>query len=118
MGGGVTSFTYSSAHLLLTVTNPNGQAGARCGRQIDQHLQFVRPSHPAGRPGWADDHLRLYRQQPVLSRGSTTITDPDGDVTLEDYQGGELVSVTKGYGTSSAATTTYSYGTGELGRRR
>ncbi len=47
--------------------------------------------------------------------GTTTITDPDGDVTVEDYQNGELTSLTQGYGTTSAATTAYSYADPTLG---
>ncbi len=39
VGGGVTSFTYDSAHLLLTVTNPNGQVRRpRRRRRAHQHL--------------------------------------------------------------------------------
>jgi RHS repeat-associated protein len=41
--------------------------------------------------------------------GSTTITDPAGHVSLQDYVGHRLVSVTNGYATPQAATWTYSF---------
>ena len=54
MGGGVTSFTYSSAHLLLTVTNPNGQAGGpdagdKLTNTYNSSGQVTQQVDPAGR---------------------------------------------------------------------
>ena len=41
--------------------------------------------------------------------GTTTITDPKGNIEYDQYQSGVLVSQTKGYGTPQAATWTYQY---------
>ena len=41
--------------------------------------------------------------------GTTTVTDPKGNVTLETYRYGLRVSETKGYGTPAVATTQYRY---------
>jgi RHS repeat-associated protein len=115
VGGGVTSFTYSD-NLLLTMTNPNGQSGEPdAGDEVTNYYngsgqvtEQIDPMSRATTFSYSGDNLSS-------SGGTTTITNPNGDVTVEDYVYGELTSITQGYGTADAATTTYSYGAGALG---
>ena len=53
----------------------------------------------------------------LLSDGTdlTAITDPKGNVTDEDYRNNELLSMTRGAGTSSASTTAFTYDRATLG---
>ena len=106
VGGGVTSFTYGSGHLLLTMTNPNGQSGGvDAGDEVTNTYngsgQVTEQVDPEGRAtyfSYSGDNLST-------SGGTTTITNPNSDVTVEDYLNGALTSLTQGYGTSAAATT-------------
>ena len=118
VGGGVTSFTDDSAHLLLTMTNPNGQSGGPdAGDKLTNTYtsgQVTEQVDPMGRAtyySYSGDNLSS-------SGGSTTITDPNGDVTVEEYVNGELISLTKGYGTPTAATWDYAYDPATLGITR
>src|SRR5438309_1901445 len=43
------------------------------------------------------------------SGGTTTVTDPKGNVTVDRYTNGLLVSETRGFGTAQAATWSYGY---------
>lgn len=60
---------------------------------------------------------RVTQQQDEMGRktlfsylaGTTTITDPKGNVTEEHFSNLEPVVITRGYGTSSAATWKYAY---------
>ncbi len=47
--------------------------------------------------------------------GTTTITDPNGNVTRDAFVNGLLQSATTGYGTTGAATTRYAYDPTSLG---
>ena len=42
----------------------------------------------------------------------TTITDPNGNVTVEDYTGGELTTITKGSGTRACLAIRIAQGSG------
>jgi RHS repeat-associated protein len=99
VAGGQTTFTYSTNHLLLTRTDP------RKGVITNTY----------------DSTSRVMTQTDQLGRkttfsyatGSTTITDPKGDVTKEQYnQLNQRVALTRGYGTTSAATWRYAYDPG------
>jgi RHS repeat-associated protein len=47
--------------------------------------------------------------------GATTITDPNGNVTVQHYQNGQLTSLTRASGTPITATWTFSYDSASLG---
>jgi RHS repeat-associated protein len=102
VGRGLTAFSYDANHLLLTIQDPNNgvltnhyDAAGRVTSQTD-------PMHRT--TTWA------------YTAGSTTITDPDGNVSLQQYAGGrKLVSVTNAYGTPQAATWTYAFDPATLG---
>ena len=95
VNGGITKFTYDANHLMLTITDPNGGV-----------LTSI-----------YDSSSRVTSQTDAMGRtttfsygtNSTTITDPNGNVTVDNYQRALLASETKGFGTSQAATWTYAY---------
>ena len=94
-GGGTTSFTYDANHLLLSMTDPRGgtttntyDASARVTAQVD----------PMNR-----------RTTFSYGTSSTTVTDPNGNVDVQNYANGLLTSLTRGSGTPQAATWTYGY---------
>jgi RHS repeat-associated protein len=96
VNSGKTSFTYSPNHLLLTMTDPRGGVVTNtydnANRVISQSDQLSRTTTF------------------VYALGSTTTTDPAGHVTQELYnQFNQRTSLTRGYGTSSAATWTFTY---------
>ena len=104
----VTSFTYNSNHLLLTMTDPRGgivrnayDSSGRVTSQMDPVGLTTSYAYSGNNFG--------------ASGGTTTMTDPHGNVEMQRYVSGGLVSLTKGAGTASAATWTFSYDPGTLG---
>ena len=115
--GGNTHFTYNSAHRMLTMRFPNqaprvpGSTGAVVSNKYDGQGRVIEQTDQLGRTT-----KFAYAGEPLGKEGgSTTITDPKGNVTVQDYQFGELLSETKGYGTSQAATWTFGYDPATLG---
>jgi RHS repeat-associated protein len=106
--GRVTTFTYGANHLLLTRTDPRGgvvtnayDAQGRVATQEDamgRTTSFVFSGNNFSATG-----------------GTTTITDPKGHVEVEDYTNGLLTQMTKGSGTPSPATSTFTYDPFSLG---
>ena len=96
------SYTYDQNHLLLTMTDPDAGTLTNAYNTQDQVIKQVDPANRT--TTWS------YTGDPTTTAGSTTtITDPAGNVTVESYQLMQLQSVTRGYGTSQAATTSYQY---------
>jgi RHS repeat-associated protein len=98
VAGGQTRFTYSANHLLLTMA--------------DARSDVVTNTYDASN--------RVISQTDQLSRnttfsyatGSTTVTDPKGNVTQDQYnQLNERVVKIRGFGTTSAATWHFAYET-------
>ena len=114
--GNVTSFTYDASHLLLTMTFPNGQSGGP-----DAGTDVVNTYDASGRVLTQTDQMGnvttfVYSGDNFSSGGgTTTITDPNGNVEVQNYLNGTLQTLTKGYGTSSAATWSYQYDPATLG---
>jgi RHS repeat-associated protein len=108
VAGGVTHFTYdpSGSHLLFTMTDPNGGVVTNVydsqGRVTSQTDQMQRTTSFVYTQGLASDR-------------TTTITDPLGNVTVEQYQSNILLSLTKGSGTPQQATWSYTYDPATLG---
>ncbi|HZU13390.1 MAG TPA: RHS repeat-associated core domain-containing protein [Chloroflexota bacterium] len=109
-------FTYDANHELLTMEDP---------RQYALHGPLS--SGPVATNVY-DDVGRVTQQTDAIGRATqfayamnsdgthrTTITDPKGNVTVQVYQNNELVSLTKGEGTSQQATWTYTYDPATLG---
>ncbi len=102
------AFSYGSNHLLLSMTDPRGES---ITNTYDGSDRVVSQVDPAGRTT-----TLAYSGDPTSTAGSTTtITDPNGDVTLQKYQSLQMLSVTRGYGTPQAATTAYQYDPNTLG---
>lgn len=107
VGGGTTHYTYDLAgtHRLLTMTDPKGgvanayDAAGRVTAQTDAMGRTTGFTYTANADG----------------SQTTRITDPRGNVTVEQYMNNELLSLTKGYGTSQQATWTYTYDPATLG---
>jgi len=116
----VTSFTYDSSHLMLTMTLPNGQtggpdAGDSVTNTYNAHSQVSTQTDQMG-----NETTYVYTggdasNNGTSTGGSTTVTDPDGNVTVGNFVSGTLVSRTIGYGTSSAGTWSYTYDATSLG---
>lgn len=102
------SFSYDSGHQLLTITDPRGGVTVNV---YNGSGQVTSQTDPAGRTtSWS------YTGSPANSAGgTTTVTDPAGNVTSYQYANLELMSVTRAFGTSLAATTSYTYDPATLG---
>jgi RHS repeat-associated protein len=97
VAGGNYHFTYDANHRLLTMRDQRGNT-------VTNHYDS------SGRVDWQTDQLNRKTTFGFASDGSTTTTtDPKGNVTVETYKYGLRTAVTKGSGTSSAATWTYAY---------
>ncbi len=107
LGGGITSFTYGAGHLLSTMTAPNGGVTTNTFNSSGQVTQQVDPMGRTTTFAYSGDNLSP-------AGGTTTVTDPEGNVTVEDYVSGALISETQASGTSQAATTTYQVDPGTL----
>ena len=100
--GRTTSFTYDSNSLLLTMTDPRGGVVANT---YDAEDRVTAQTDPAGRTttfAYTGDNFSSLG-------GTTTITDPLGNVEVEKYANGFLTQATKAYGTTRAATWSYTY---------
>jgi RHS repeat-associated protein len=105
VGGGKTSFTYDQNHLLLTATDPRGSVLTNV---YDSSNRVVSQTDPLGRK-------TTFSYASGASGPQTTITDPNGNVEVQQFQNNLLVSKTLGSGTPQAATWTYTYDPVSLG---
>jgi RHS repeat-associated protein len=106
---GVTHFTYDTSHRITVMKAPVCQAlGGNCPG-VQNHYDA------AGRVDWQKDQLNRQTSFAYAggagsnAGGTTTTTDPTGNVTFETYQYGVRTSVVRGYGTTAAAETDFSY---------
>jgi RHS repeat-associated protein len=93
--GNITQYTYDGSHRLLTTTDPNGGISSNT---YDASNRVVAQTDPAGR-----------NMTFAYTGGTTTITDGNGNVVSQTYTGNRLVSITSGFGTAIAATSTFAY---------
>ena len=101
---GHTHFTYTTAndHMLLTMTDPNSNV-------VTNHY------NSAGQIDYQENGDVAHKTTFAYTTGSTSgetdvvITDPKGNEVKDVYVFGLLMSETKGYGSSTASTWTYSY---------
>ena len=106
IGGGHWVFTYDSSHRMLTMRYPKfyGDTTTTPTPVVTNHYDS------AGRVDWQSDPLgRTTSFDYTTVAGSTKITDPKGNQTLNTYVNGLLVSMTKGYGSSIASTWRFGY---------
>ena len=105
-GGGVTKFAYDTSHRMLTMTDPRGGVSTLTYNSAGQVATWT---DPMGRK-------TTYTYAGTVGATETTSeSDARGDVTQWNYNNLELTSKTLGYGTASAATTSYAYDPTTLG---
>ncbi|TMC54270.1 MAG: DNRLRE domain-containing protein [Chloroflexi bacterium] len=103
VAGGLTKFTYDASHYLQTMTDPNN--GVMTNTYDPSSHQVTRQQEP----------ITTRATTFSYSGGITTITDPKGNVTQEEYLNGILLSRTIGYGTAQAAMWTFSFDPAAVG---
>ena len=106
VAGGVTSYTYDANHLLLTITDPLGH---KTTNTYDGSSRVVSQSDPMNRT------TTFSYAAGSGTASTTTITDPRGIVTVDQYESGLLVSQTQASGTAQQAVWSYVYDLVTLG---
>ena len=102
VNGHVTHFGYDAVHELQTITDPRGGV---LTNTYNASGQVTRQQDPANRVTTL-----------AYSNGTTTITDPVGNVTQETFSPQyELLSRTRAVGSAQAATWTFTYDPATLG---
>ena len=100
--GRVTSFSYDGDHQMLTMTQPGG---GQVTNTYDSQGRVTAQTDPAGLTttfSYTDDNFSSIG-------GTTTVTDPHGDVQIKQYVNGFLTRLTKAAGTPAQAVWTYTY---------
>jgi RHS repeat-associated protein len=107
---GMWQFTYDANHRLLTMIDPRNDGSLvnhyNAAGQVDSQTDML----GTRTTNWS------YSGDPVSpAGGTTTVTDPKGNVTTLNFANLELLSKTDATGTSFAATTSYVYDAATLG---
>lgn len=99
VAGGVWSFTYDSAHRLVTMRSPRffGDTSTTPAPEVTNHYDAQ------GRIDWQSDPLGRVTTFDYTTPGTTAVTDPSGDRVDYAYQDGLLLSETHWDGDNSAA---------------
>jgi RHS repeat-associated protein len=115
VNGGHTHFVYDANHRMTNMFDPNCYAAGTNGSQCNSGSGMVIGYNAAGQVGSQQDQLGrttsfTYTGDPTSATGgTTTVTDPAGNVVVDTYQFGVLTAETKGSGTLAAATWSYTY---------
>ena len=96
------TFTYDSNDRMLTMTDPRG------GVVTNTYQSDGRVSQQTDAAGLTTKFVYTGDNFSALG-GTTTITDPHGNVRVEQYANGFLTQVIKAYGTPAQATWSYQY---------
>jgi YD repeat-containing protein len=99
LGGGVTHYTYDANHLMQTITHPANPDGER-GITTNHYDANWRVDWQTDTPTLTTTRRTDFTYAP----DKTTVTSPEGRVTVENYTLGVLSSITRGFGTPQAAT--------------
>jgi YD repeat-containing protein len=108
VNGGQTHYVYDGSHRMTVMQDPQCYATSGCPG-VQNHYDG------SGRVDWQKDQLNrettfAYAGTPsTLAGGTTTITDPAGNVTVDTFQYALRVASIAGYGTAAAATTRFGY---------
>jgi RHS repeat-associated protein len=106
IGGGHSQFTYDTSHRMLTMRS------ARFYGDTTTSPTPVTTNHydSESRIDWQSDELgRTTSFDYTTVPGSTIVTDPKGNKVRYGFDYGILTSETRGYGSSTPSTWTYSY---------
>ena len=114
VNGGDTHYTYDSAHQMTNLFDPDCDAA---GSACNGGNGVVTSYNTSGQVASQQDQLGrtttfVYTGDPTSTtapNGTTTITDPVGDVTVDTYEYGVMTEQTEGVGTAQAATTSWTY---------
>ncbi|HXY73078.1 MAG TPA: RHS repeat-associated core domain-containing protein [Actinomycetota bacterium] len=101
VAGGTWQFTYDGSHLMTAMTDPDGNT---THTTYDGSSRVTAQTDPRGL-------TTSFAYQP----DQTTTTGPTGSVTVYAFFHNQLVSLTKGNGTSGQATWSYTYDPATLG---
>jgi RHS repeat-associated protein len=107
--GSTWKFTYDSNNRMLTMTDPSGGVVTNTYQSDGRVTEQVDAASLATTFSYAGDNFSSLG-------GTTTITDPHGSVSVEQYANGFLTQATQGYGTAAQATWTYQYDPNTYGR--
>jgi RHS repeat-associated protein len=103
--GGTWTFGYDSDHRMTSMMDPRG------GKLTNSYDSAGRVTSQTD----AEGRTTAFAYTTTSSGTRTTITDPNGKDTVQDYTAGELTTLTKGSGTSASATWTFAYDQYTLG---
>lgn len=106
-------FSYDSSHRMLTMRSPRyyGDTTTTPSPVVTNHYDS------SGRIDWQSDQLgRTTTFDYTGIPGSTKVTDPKGNVRVDEYTSGLLTAVTHGYGSARPATTYFRYDPATLGQ--
>jgi RHS repeat-associated protein len=112
VNGGHTHYGYDPAHHLTNLYDPNCYAaGNLCNAGNGVVIGYNASNQVSSQQDQVGRQTTFtYSGDPTLGAGgSTTITDPKLNVTVDSYQDGVRTAETKGYGTSKAATWSWTY---------
>jgi RHS repeat-associated protein len=101
VNGGHWQFGYDTSHRMTVMKDPKCFATTGCPGVQNSY-------DTSGRVQWQKDQLNRQTTF-TYATGQTTVTDPKGNQQVDTYDAGLRVAVTKGYGTSQAATWRYAY---------
>jgi YD repeat-containing protein len=106
-------FGYDAAHRMLTMRSPRfyGDTTTSPSPVVTNHYDS------SGRVDWQTDPLGRQTSFDYTSvPGSTLVTDPAGNVRLDQYTYGLLTATLLGYGSSAMSSTYYRYDPDTLGQ--
>jgi len=107
---GMWQFGYDANHRMVSMTDPRNDGSLtthyNAAGQVDSQTDML---------GTRTTHWSYTGDPTSAAGGTTTVTDPNGNVATFTFQNLELVSKTEGVGTSVAATTAYQYDPATLG---
>ncbi|MHB8613374.1 MAG: RHS repeat-associated core domain-containing protein [Candidatus Dormibacteraceae bacterium] len=112
VNGGHTHFAYDPTHHLTNLYDQNCYAaGSLCNAGKGVVVGYYGSSQVSSEQDQLGRQTTFtYSGDPTsLAGGSTTITDPKSNVTVDAYQDGVRTAETNGYGTSLAATWSWTY---------
>lgn len=102
VGGKVTTMSYDGSHQMLEMLDPNQQSAS-----VKHYLTNV---YTAGKvTSQTDFEGRETTFDYTSIPGATKVTDPKGNVTVQQYTDGLPTRITRGYGTPSEASWTITY---------
>jgi RHS repeat-associated protein len=109
VNGGHTRYVYDNSHRMTAMFDPKCESTPGCRGVVTGYNgagQVDSQTDQLGRPPTTFS----YTGDPTsASGGTTTITDPKGNVTVDTYQYGVRISETRGAGTPQQAITFYRY---------